>query len=168
MQRLPLIRNLKMRDNILLTLAYLLFCLMLFSGCMTKNKFLRYGKEHPETAAEFCADEYPAKDSIIYGRTDTVTVTNTRTDSVTTTIVNEVTGETKIVKLPCPPCKETIKVVHKTDTIIRIDRAKEKVLIEKSEQEQAKREKAEKNFQYLIYITAGLGVAVIGLVFLRR
>jgi len=113
----------------LVCIILLIIAVLLSPSCTTKKGFIKYGNKHPDIAAEFCAEEYPAKDSIIQGRIDTLVQVKTRTDTVTTTIVNEVTGETRTIRVPCPPCQQTTRTLVKTDTIIRIDKAKEAVLI---------------------------------------
>ncbi len=124
-------------------LFFSILLIIFLSGCITKNGFLTYGNKHPEIAAEFCAEEYPAKDSLIEGKTDTIVKTDIRTDTVTVTLINTVTGKPSLIKVPCPPCKSTVRTIYHTDTIIRIDKAKEAVLINNFNNEHDAKTKAE-------------------------
>lgn len=117
--------------------------LLFFSGCDTQKRFSKLADEHKDWLAEECIEHYPAKDSLIQGKTDTVTNTITRTDSVITTVRDTITGKTRTIKLPCPPCVQATKTVLRTDTIVRVDRAKEAVLINQYKAEHDKLVKTE-------------------------
>jgi len=49
---------------------------MFLASCMTPKKAAETLNKHPKEAAEFCAENYPVKDSIIF-KVDTVTTIDT-------------------------------------------------------------------------------------------
>lgn len=151
---------------------------MLFSvlsSCTTKNKFIKFGLNHPDIAAEFCADEYPAKDSIIKGKPDTVTNTVTLppdTIPCPEPKVDPKTGKISPGRVVCPPSKTITKTVFTTDTIIRVDKAKETVLINRFQSEHDQRIKAEterdklrKDNKALVWACSLIGIAALAMLF---
>ncbi len=109
--------------------VYLVIGACFLFACNPVKKAIKTMDEHPAQAALFCASRFPAKDSLIKG--DTVTVRDTITSK-----------ETEIVTVDCPPNqKDTVRIskacppgktIYVTntirDTIVRVDKAKEKVL----------------------------------------
>lgn len=93
---------------------------LLNSGCTTAKKATRYMHEHPEVAAEVCAEMFPVKDTVIKG--DSIVVTDTLwgqeivRDSVT---VNDTVRITTTL-----PGKTITKTVRVTDTIVRENTAR--------------------------------------------
>lgn len=144
------------------------------TSCTTKHKFNRIADKHEDWLSERCSSQYPVKDSLIQGKTDTIVKESIRVDTVTTTITNTVTGKKEIVKLPCPPCKETIKTVARVDTVIMRDTAKERVLELKYIKEHDALIKAEtklaeaKNTLKWIYMIAGVLVVLFGVLKFMR
>ncbi len=104
-------------------MKYLLI-LLIFTGCMTPKKavdVLSRPKNEP-VAAEFCANKYPVRDSIIKG--DSVVRFDTLWETYTDTLISEpqVIIETKIVP------KTVTRWVTIRDTIIRENTARVAVL----------------------------------------
>lgn len=108
----------------------LLFILTLFLfACNPVNKAIKTFDEHQPQAALYCATRFPAKDSFIKGEPIITrdTITNINLDSAKVECPPN-TNTVTVVKAACPPGK-TIYVTNTIhDTIVRVDKAKEKVL----------------------------------------
>lgn len=148
--------------------------LALLTSCATKSKFNRIADKHEDWLSERCSEQFPVKDSVVEGKTDTVTTSTIRTDTVYVTRVNTVTGKTEIVKLPCPPCKETVRTIVKSDTMYRRDTAKERVWELKYLKEHDNANKLEeqltetkKERNWAVGILAGLVLIALGLKFFK-
>lgn len=151
---------------------WLLFWGIVLSGCMTQNKFNRIASEHKDWLSEQCSEEFPAKDVYLPGKTDTVTKTVVRRDSVIVTreVVRDGKTVTEYVKIPCPECRCEDKIVTRIDTIVRLDSAK--VYLYQSQankaSEAAKKaiEKADNRTTQRNWLAVALLIAV-GLLFLK-
>jgi len=90
---------------------------VLIASCTTQRKFNRIADKHEDWLLTRCIKDYPNKETTIIGKTDTIVTEKLRVDTVTTTVVNTVTGKTQVVKLPCPPCKSKETTLYRTDTV---------------------------------------------------
>lgn len=151
----------------LIALGFLLCALALvLPGCMTSAKFTKYGLSHPKEAAQFCADEYPAKDSIIKGKSDTVTRTEYKPGvqlPCPPAKVNTVTGKTETIYVDCPPGEVIYHTITLTDTIVRVDRAIEK-LKDIAESELASEKKENKSLKLFAVIMTAAAILLLILV----
>lgn len=112
-------------DNSFYYLIILLgLAIMLFS-CNPLKKAVKTFDENPNVAALYCSVNFPAKDSLIKG--DTVVLLDTL-ETQGPVIEVQVPGDTVKIKGQCPPVKVITKFSRVTDTIIRIDHAKEIVM----------------------------------------
>jgi hypothetical protein len=98
-------------------MKYLLI-LLVFVSCNPLKKAIKTFDANPGAAAQYCAEHFPARDSIILG--DTVTIT----DTITEGIMIEVPCDTVTLTAICPPAKVITKIKTVIDTVIRIDQAK--------------------------------------------
>lgn len=151
-----------------LFLIGLLWCAIALAmpGCRTQQKFNKIADKHPLWLAEKCTEKFPVQETTIEGKRDTITITETRTDTVTATIINTVTGKPVTVKIPCPACKSITNTIYKTDTIIRKDTAKEFVLtnsLNEAKGEIKDLEKGNKNKNTAIWILSGICLVLGGL-----
>lgn len=98
-------------------------------ACNSVSKAIQTFDKHQPAAALYCSQRFPAKDSIILG--DTIikrdTVNNKETDIITVECPPNQKDTVRISK-PCPPGKTIYETRTIHDTIIRVDKAKEKVL----------------------------------------
>lgn len=98
--------------------------IFLLSGCLSQKKVQRYLNENPQTAAEYCAEEFPVKDSVYVK--DTVVLYDTLyLQGVPLYDTLTIKGETIIIKRVCPPTKVITKTVRVDSIIIRRDIAQE-------------------------------------------
>lgn len=123
-------------------MKYLLIILLL-AGCITSKKVKRYLNEHPDTSAEYCAETYPVKDSLIKG--DSVVTYDTlwgiEVMHDTTEVANEVKVPIQVIKFVPQIVTKTIKI---TDTIIKENTARVSYLeIELGKQVSVTEKKAE-------------------------
>lgn len=105
-----------------LYICYAIFWSIILSGCMTQNKFNKAADKHPDWLALECAETFPVQEKYIEGKRDTLTLTNTRVDTVT--VITERDGKPYPVRVACPACNETIRTIVRTDTIVKQDSAK--------------------------------------------
>lgn len=103
--------------------------ILLLTSCVSSKKVHKYLDKHPEEAAQFCAEAFPVKDTVIVRdsiRFDTLyleTEPEIIRDSFWLkgdTIIRQVTKN-------CPPHQVVTKTVTKDSLIIRRDRAYETV-----------------------------------------
>lgn len=98
--------------------------IFLLSGCLSQKKVQRYLNENPQTAAEYCAEEFPVKDSVYVK--DTVVLYDTLyLQGVPLYDTLTIKGETIIIERVCPPTKVITKTVRVDSIIIRRDIAQE-------------------------------------------
>lgn len=93
--------------------------LLLLASCNPLKKAVKTFDDNPAAAALYCATNFPAKDSLIPG--DTIV----KTDTLTEGVFIEVPCDTVKIRVECPPTRTITKTVHVTDTIVRVDHAKE-------------------------------------------
>lgn len=91
-------------------------------GCNTAKRAHQYANAHPEEFAEFCAEEYPVKDSLVVR--DSVHFDTLYVEGVTLTDTLVIEGKTVILDRPCPPQRVVTKVVRKDSTIYRENTAR--------------------------------------------
>lgn len=109
-------------------LAYVLFVYFLFAllGCYTskkaKEQFNKAALNYPEIPAEYCADQFPVKDSVI---TDTLRTTDTLyVEGLSDTVMIQDFDTVRIFITKTLPGKVITNTVTIRDTIIRENTAK--------------------------------------------
>lgn len=165
-------------------LGYILFVYLIFGlfGCYTerkaKNQFAKAVVAYPKISAEYCANEFPVKDSLI---TDTLRTSDTiliQGGIKEDTIIMRVNDTVRITIIRELPGKVITNTVHIRDTIIRentaalksceIDKSR---LIALTEQQaaQIKKYKGQSTTRgYIMWGLVALIVAVVGLnIYLR-
>lgn len=100
--------------NSLITLG---ICCMILS-CTGKKGYLKYSASHPEVLAKDCLDKFPAKESFIKGKTDTlIEYSILKADSFA---CPEVKGQ-KITYIKIPTKSLKTLYISRTDTVIKRD-----------------------------------------------
>jgi hypothetical protein len=98
----------------------LIVLVLLLVSCNTEkkqlDKFNNYGYSHTPVAAQLCAVLFPAKDTLIQGRTDTLT----RRDTL---VSIKVFHSRDTVEITRTVTVHDTKVIHKTDTVKIVDKA---------------------------------------------
>lgn len=127
----------------LLALLFLVVVSVVLS-CTNQRKVQRWNNEHPQEAAQYCADQFPAKDSISIVDSvhfDTLYVENE-------TVLRDsfyILGDTvvKIVDKKCQPAQVITQHHTKSVYVLRVDSAAHAALRLAANKEQAARQKAE-------------------------
>lgn len=133
---------------------------LILTGCMTEKKksdiFHRYARENRSEVLVYCP---PIEESVVTGKTDTVT----QIDTVIRRVPVIVKGDT--VMADCPETEVMYRVVRRTDTVIKKDVAQlELLMIERNRLDKELAIKTElynqeKNkSKYLIFAIIGLVV----------
>lgn len=138
-------------------------------GCTTAKKATNFMLTHPEVAAEFCAKEFPVKDSLIKG--DSIILYDTLW-GLSDPVIETVTKNDTVTITKTLPSKVITKTVHIRDTIIRENFARvsqllnqvgdcNKMVIKKEEkitnlQEKLDEMRRKKNrFMWLFFVAVG-------------
>lgn len=157
-------------------MKYLLLILIL-TGCYSerkaKNQFAKAVVAYPKIPAEYCANEFPVKDSVIRDTTkttDTVLIQGGITEDTLIIRVNDTVRITIIRELPGKIITNTIRI---TDTIIRentaalrlceIDKSQLTDLLTKKTTEADKYKAQAKKRGWFLWGLIALLVTVIGL-----
>jgi hypothetical protein len=91
-------------------------------GCTTQKKAVRWMNEHPVVLAELCNDQYPVKETFVKGQTIYETDTLIEPGLI-------IQADPILLKVKCPPSK-TIKVIERrTDTIMKENTAKLRLVL---------------------------------------
>lgn len=103
-----------------------LWAMLLITSCTTEKKAVGYMNSHAFTAAQYCANAFPVRDSVIYKhsiKTDTLTVQGEPATIYDTILQN---GKEIIVekKIPCPPVQVVQHTNYDTAFVIRENTAK--------------------------------------------
>ncbi|MEP7375523.1 MAG: hypothetical protein ABI675_19415 [Chitinophagaceae bacterium] len=107
---------------------FAIFLALLFlTSCNPVKKAVETFDKHLPAAALYCADRFPAKDSIIIR--DSVRLDTLWEDGEIVRVLVPSSPDTVIVKAQCPPHKIITKTIQHDSIIIRIDKAKETVLL---------------------------------------
>lgn len=153
----------------------LMAIIALMASCTTQRKVDKWVNNNPMYLANKCATEFPVKEGIIKGKTDTVT--EIVTDTVKIKMDCPPDKEGKVVTLECPPNEYIYKYIHSTDTLLRentaqtaIERDRADKYEKKYNDESKKRESAEDRSSLYFKIILGLGAAlgIGGFFFFRR
>lgn len=155
-------------------MKYLLL-LILLCGCYTERKakeqFSKAAIAYPKIPAEFCANEFPVKDSII---TDTLLTTDTLyVEGLSDTIMIQDFDTVRITITKTLPAKIITNTVHIRDTIIRentaalksceIDKSKTIDLLVKKTAEADKYKGQAKKRGWIMWGLIALLIAYVGL-----
>lgn len=160
-------------------MKYLLLILLLsscYSERKAKNQFSKAAIAYPKIPAEFCADEFPVKDSVIK---DTVITTDTLyIEGLADTVMIQDFDTVRITITKTLPAKVITNTVHIRDTIIKtntaeiaaceIDKSKlTGLLVSKTDEADKYKVQAKRRGQFMWSLIAIL-IAYIGLkIYLR-
>lgn len=120
--------NLPMWGKAIFAAIIIIWIALIVTSCATQKKATGYFNNHSLQAAEYCANAFPVRDSIIYNPGQIVHKLDTQYlpgDSVPCPpAVGQV--ETKLIYVKCPPTKIITDSVfiHDTTTVIRENMAK--------------------------------------------
>lgn len=107
------------KTSIFIVLIWISLCILAsLTSCSGKKAFTKYASKHPEILAKECLDKFPAKETYIQGKIDTLINYQTiKGDSVECpkALPN------KVVFVKCPDSKVMIKTLIRVDTIIKKD-----------------------------------------------
>lgn len=116
----------------IINMSYKFYLVLLLAGCVNSKKATRYMNEHKDKLAELCAENFPAKDSIIVR--DSIRLDTIYEDGEIVQVWVPSNPDTILVKAQCPPHKLITRTVRRDSIIIRVDRAKETMLINNANQ----------------------------------
>jgi len=107
------------KTSLIIVILWVALCIMAaLTSCSGKKAFQKYSAKHPEALAEKCFEQFPAKETYIQGKTDTLISYETIIgDSIECPKV--ASNQLSFVK--CKDSKVIIKTLIRTDTINRID-----------------------------------------------
>lgn len=120
-------------------------------SCNAERKALDYAKSHPEKFAEFCADEFPVKDSVIVRDSisfDTLYSENEVYIRDTSYIEKEGRTITIYKEKRCPPTKTITKTVRHDSLVIRRDTAKETALQQERDAQVKRGDKLDRKYNW--------------------
>lgn len=106
-------------------------CIVLaLSGCYTRkiatNQVVKAQAKYPDVVAGLCGNFYDPvewiRDSIVYKQGETIFSHDTVELDCDTVRVE---GKSRVVKVPCPPCKDRVDTFYVNKTQVQVNRAKE-------------------------------------------
>jgi predicted small secreted protein len=104
----------------------ILLALLVLTACSPMKKAVQTFDKHLPDAAEYCADRFPAKDTIIVR--DSIRLDTIYQDGEVVEVLVPSNPDTVLVKAQCPPHKIIVKTVRHDSIIIRVDKAMETAL----------------------------------------
>lgn len=107
------------KTSMFIVLLWIALCIIAaFTSCSGKKAFQKYSAKHPEALAEKCLERFPAKETYIQGKTDTLMTYETIPgDSIECPKV--ASNQLSFVK--CKDSKVITKTLIRIDTINRVD-----------------------------------------------
>lgn len=107
------------KTSLFIVIIWVALCILAsLTSCSGKKAFTKYAAKHPEALAKECLDKFPAKETYIQGKIDTLINYQTiKVDSIECPKV----AANKIVFVKCPDSKVITKTLIRVDTIIKKD-----------------------------------------------
>ena len=108
-----------LKTSLVIVILWIALCIVAaFTSCSGKKAFQKYSAKHPEALAEKCLERFPAKETYLKGKTDTLISYETIIgDSIECPKV--ASNQLSFVK--CKDSKVIIKTLVRIDTINRVD-----------------------------------------------
>jgi len=108
-----------LKTSLFIVIIWVALCILAsLSSCSGKKAFTKYASKHPEALAKECLDKFPAKETYIQGKIDTLMTYETIPgDSIECPKV--ASNQLSFVK--CKDSKVIIKTLLRIDTINRVD-----------------------------------------------
>lgn len=107
------------KTSLFIVIIWVALCILAsLTSCSGKKAFIKYSSKHPEVLAKECLDKFPAKETYIQGKIDTLINYQTiKGDSIECpkALPN------KVVFVKCPDNKVITKTLIRVDTIIKKD-----------------------------------------------
>ena len=107
------------KTSMIIVILWIALCIVAaLTSCSSKKAFEKYSEKHPEALAKECLEKFPAKETYIQGKTDTLLTYETiKGDSIECPKV----ASNQLYFVKCKDSKVITKTLIRIDTINRVD-----------------------------------------------